>query len=446
MTTNKELCVNKRNKLLSKEELEGMSKEELIDKVIQLQAHNLQLKNIIQKRDPDGKISEESPSKKKRKFDFSKAYKRHILLKFLYLGWDYQGYASQEDSVSTIEYHLFRALEKTCLIEKRENANYHRCGRTDKGVSAFSQTISIDVRSKFPPEDQMLPESLENELNYCVMLNQSLPDDIRCISWHPLEDDTFSARFNCQERSYRYFFPRGKLSIPAMREGCVHLQGSHDFRNLCKMDVANGVVSFTRTIESAVIKEIAQDGSDDPHSMMFLEIKSNAFLWHQIRCIMSVLLLIGLEKEKPEVILELLNVQKNPRKPQYSLASDVPLNLYETSFEDKDSWVLNQQTLERVIRDLETQWMFSSIKTTMMLEMAKDLKRMLLEKFPEASEVGCSGEELIQGAKMKNYKRLMERSKGESLEDRIEHYVKKRRLNVNQQCYWTTVSSTTNLS
>lgn len=46
-------------------------------------------------------------------------------------------------------------------------------------------------------------------------------------------------------------------------------------------------------------------------SMYYLLIEGNAFLWHQIRCIMGVLLLIGEEKERPDVVLELLDVEKN---------------------------------------------------------------------------------------------------------------------------------------
>jgi len=45
----------------------------------------------------------------------------------------------QEDTEKTIEAALFDALMKTRLIESRATSNYHRCGRTDKGVSAFSQ-------------------------------------------------------------------------------------------------------------------------------------------------------------------------------------------------------------------------------------------------------------------------------------------------------------------
>jgi len=69
---------------------------------------------------------------------------RHVALKFLYLGWDYQGLAAQEDTDGTIEAYLFNALTLTKLIEDRSKSNYHRCGRTDKGVSAFCQ-VQITV-------------------------------------------------------------------------------------------------------------------------------------------------------------------------------------------------------------------------------------------------------------------------------------------------------------
>lgn len=36
---------------------------------------------------------------------------------------------------------------KTRLIEDRSSSNYSRCGRTDKGVSAFGQVIALDVRT-----------------------------------------------------------------------------------------------------------------------------------------------------------------------------------------------------------------------------------------------------------------------------------------------------------
>lgn len=42
-----------------------------------------------------------------------------------------------------------------------------RCGRTDKGVSAFSQTISLRIRSKGPVDDTL-------EIPYVELLNRGM--------------------------------------------------------------------------------------------------------------------------------------------------------------------------------------------------------------------------------------------------------------------------------
>jgi len=55
----------------------------------------------------------------------------------------------QEDTEKTIEAVLFDALLKTRLIESRATCNYHRCGRTDKGVSAFSQVTETTTVCQF---------------------------------------------------------------------------------------------------------------------------------------------------------------------------------------------------------------------------------------------------------------------------------------------------------
>lgn len=77
--------------------------------------------------------------RQQRPFDFGAYGRRHVALKIAYLGWGYQGFASQENTSNTIEEKLFEALKKTRLVDDRQTSNYHRCGRTDKGVSAFGQ-------------------------------------------------------------------------------------------------------------------------------------------------------------------------------------------------------------------------------------------------------------------------------------------------------------------
>lgn len=99
-----------------------------------------------------------------------------------------------------------------------------------------------------------------------------------------------------------------------MSKGLLYLIGSHDFRNLCKMDVGNGVVSFQRTIINAAIDKCKDStNANSEYDMYQVTITSQAFLWHQIRCIMAVIFLIGQGKERPEIIKELLDIKKNPR-------------------------------------------------------------------------------------------------------------------------------------
>lgn len=100
-----------------------------------------------EKRDCQPEASTGSRRNKKgdkgRPFDFSAHPRRHVALRLAYLGWTYQGFAVQENTDNTVEARLFEALLKTRLIQDRQSSNYHRCGRTDKGVSAFSQVSSL---------------------------------------------------------------------------------------------------------------------------------------------------------------------------------------------------------------------------------------------------------------------------------------------------------------
>ena len=98
-----------------------------------------------------------------------------------------------------------------------------------------------------------------------------------------------------------------------MQEGAALLVGEHDFRNFCKMNVAE-VSNFRREVYYANIVPFSHNPSDETRSVYMLEIKGLAFLWHMVRCIMSVLLLIGEGNEVPAVVTALLDVKNHPRK------------------------------------------------------------------------------------------------------------------------------------
>merc|ERR1712071_253136 len=127
--------------LRKSQNLEILSKEELDEKVHTLEAHVFHLRNILKSQQQTS--SGTAAFTRKRPFDFKKYSRRHVLLHVSYAGWDYLGYVVQEHTMKTIEAELFRALEITCLIENREISNYHRCGRTDKGVISFGQVWSF---------------------------------------------------------------------------------------------------------------------------------------------------------------------------------------------------------------------------------------------------------------------------------------------------------------
>ena len=67
------------------EKWKNLSREEIIQRCQQLEKHVEQLRNIISKN----KEKDSKTTKSMRPFDFSKHGKRHIFLKFLYLGWEY---------------------------------------------------------------------------------------------------------------------------------------------------------------------------------------------------------------------------------------------------------------------------------------------------------------------------------------------------------------------
>ncbi|KAJ8320174.1 hypothetical protein KUTeg_001761 [Tegillarca granosa] len=333
-------------------EKEGNGKD-LISRVKQLEAHVKQLRNVVLKKDgqPQGKHLKKVKSQ--REFDFKKYNTRHVALKVLYLGWDYQGFAVQEDTDKTIETALFDALLKTKLIESRETSNYHRCGRTDKGV------ISIDLRTNLleGPGVKVRENGTANErpgdkateIRYVHILNKVLPPEIRVLAWSPVET-SFSAR-------------------------------------------------------------------EDGYQMCELTIVGQAFLWHQIRCIVSILFMIGQGKETPEIIEELLNVEKHPRKPQYTMSSEIPLVLYDAEFgDDVVEWIYEADWHEENIRHLQQMWAQHSVRATMIKRMLEEMDQAKVETDCDIAPWGDLNapvynqiEWLTPGNKTKVYKPLLER-------------------------------------
>lgn len=332
----------------------------------------------------------------KRKMDPSKYSTRFIALKLAYLGKSFGGFEFQAmGNEPSIEEELWNALTKACLIFPDDErvvdwncCEYSKCGRTDRGVSAFGQVIGIRVRSNQPlpkeKDEVAFAESEEgdkmevkekpfdlirDEIAYPRVLNRLLPPEIRVLAWCPAPPPDFSARFSCRERQYRYFFTQpafspeagsssegvktGWLDIEAMRDAAKRYEGEQDFRNVCKIDPAKLITNWKRTIFESDIVEVKDVNSALPYlksqgfspdtlkdgegvypKVYYFHVRGSAFLWHQIRHMVSLLFLVGQGLEKPSLISEILDVGKNPAKPTYVMADEVPLVLWDCIFPD----------------------------------------------------------------------------------------------------------------
>ena len=296
--------------------------------------------------------NEGEPARKRRKkkeLDWSRYGTRSIALRISYLGWDYHGLASQPHSTSTVEHHLFNALTKTHLIRSREECAYSRAGRTDVGVSARCQIIGLRVRSNLAP-----PAEGKTEMRYAAMLNSVLPPEIRVTAWAPVNGQVydadsdeiravakrmrnepkvnlrrpgqpFNARFDATWRAYRYYFIPQNLDIDAMRTACRYFEGTHDFRNFCKAD--KSIENFQRTLYEV---EVRDADSDVAH----VYVRGQAFLWHQVRCMVAILFVVGNGRESPQIVEEMLKGEGvfGNGKPAYRMASPTPLVLDECAY------------------------------------------------------------------------------------------------------------------
>ncbi|KAI0830109.1 tRNA pseudouridine synthase [Trametes gibbosa] len=332
----------------------------------------------LQQLDPHHDRPRPEPLRAAKPFDFHAYPKRKIALKFTYNGIHYGGMEWQRDPVlPTVEGVLFDALVHTKLVDREgglDGCGWQRCGRTDKGVSAGGQVVSLWVRRSSaakvgdvgtagrpveetpisPPEPQDSPEDgpgLEGDFGlmddfdepptngsippqkltpipskveeedpaFVYKLNHILPPTIRILAWSPVADD-FSARRSCRWRHYKYFFsPRG-LDLDAMADAAARLVGEHDFRNLCKIDPSKQLTVFTRRILHASIDPVEPSPAAD--GLYVFNLRGNAFLYNMVRHIMAVLLLVGTGLERPAVMSALLNA--DPARPLPPFRPDEP--------------------------------------------------------------------------------------------------------------------------
>jgi tRNA pseudouridine38-40 synthase len=204
-----------------------------------------------------------------------------------YDGTPYRGWAAQPDH-ATVEGALRTAL--TATFAKFENLAV--AGRTDTGVHALANVVSVDVDGG--PSAERAAQAL----------NSRLPDDISVVSAEPAPAD-FSARFSARSRTYRYRIFNRRVASPFEHRRALWIKrsldaeelnaaahlllGEHDFRAFTPAVTRHHV--FTRTVERA-------EWTRRDHELEF-EITADSFLRHMVRTLVGTMLELSPDELAP---------------------------------------------------------------------------------------------------------------------------------------------------
>jgi len=201
-----------------------------------------------------------------------------------YDGTQYYGFQWQL-GLPTIQSELEQAIGRLDAQSSRVTA----ASRTDTGVHAKGQVVSF--RSKLALDTMALVRAL----------NYYLPDDIAVKAAYGASDD-FDVRRDALSREYHYhilnsnarspfsrrfalFLPR-MLNIEMMNEACRLIQGEHDF------------ASFASSLDDgkSTVRNVCEAGVEKKGDFAVFRIVANAFLPHQVRSTVGLLIRLGLGK------------------------------------------------------------------------------------------------------------------------------------------------------
>lgn len=225
-----------------------------------------------------------------------------LVLRLGYRGAGFSGFAEQPGR-RTVAGELRRALETTLGRE----VGLACAGRTDAGVHALSQHVSLPVtEGELSLDGGRLMRSL-------VALT---PDDLAVQGVYRASVG-FSARFDAVARRYRYrvcasearpvlawdhaWWYQGWLDVGAMDAAAACLVGEHDFRSFCKATSAEGRPTC-RNVISVAVSRVQEAGED----LVAVDVCGNAFLHNMVRTMVGTLVEVGRGHRDPSWVAEVL--------------------------------------------------------------------------------------------------------------------------------------------
>ncbi len=219
-----------------------------------------------------------------------------IACRIEYDGSHYNGWQSQPHlAVNTVQTTLEQALSVVAAAPVRVNC----AGRTDTGVHGHGQVVHFDA----PVE--------RSAKAWVLGTNANLPPDVR-VHWAVGVPADFHARFSAQARRYRYLiantpvrpallsrqvsWQRRALDHQVMHAAAQELLGERDFSAFRAASCQS-----RGPMRNVHCLDVSRRGD-----LVIIDIKANAFLHHMVRNIAGSLMAVGLGREPPEWIGQLM--------------------------------------------------------------------------------------------------------------------------------------------
>jgi tRNA pseudouridine38-40 synthase len=220
---------------------------------------------------------------------------RRLRLTVAYDGTGFHGFAPNH-GVRTVAGVLTEALGRWLGHE----VDLTCAGRTDRGVHAKGQVVTVDVAAaRVGSYDDLV--ALVRSVNRMCGPEVAVRDPA-------LVDESFDARFSAVARRYRYriwnhpepdpasarhtWHVDRPLALPVLRLACDPLIGEHDFATFCrrpKVREGQPEVSLVRRVTEATWVE-----EGDGH--LRFEIEASAFCHQMVRSIVGTLVAVGLRR------------------------------------------------------------------------------------------------------------------------------------------------------
>ena len=267
---------------------------------------------------------------------------RRARLLVAYDGSTFHGFALNRD-VPTVAGALTEALEKITQSEVRLVA----AGRTDAGVHARGQVVSVDLPSRIKIE------SLGKKLN-ALCGPQIAVRDVQWVS------ATFHARFSAIWRHYRYTILNSSTPDPFLATSAWHvhapldvrpmqlaadaIMGERDFSAFCRKpepqeddirgasgaDEVDESVDDTRATPVSMKRFVMQANWKRNGDLVTFEVRANAFCHQMVRSLVGTFVDIGLGKRPPSDMMAL--VRSGRRSDASQIAPPHGLCLWEVGY------------------------------------------------------------------------------------------------------------------